>query len=95
MTVAELHEVLHRDLGPELAARVILTLVRAAHGETIYVGARIRPEVGPTDTPRSLQQRWGVSRPTAYRWLSRYRAGLPENPANLSHPDLKARHPGA
>lgn len=59
-------------LTPEVVTEVIR---RNWGGERLYIPHRRQepPQVLPTDTPKSLQRRYGISRSTAYGWISRWR----------------------
>lgn len=74
MTLSDLVDALAAELGRQEAERLAAALARVAPGETVYVCRRIPPEIRPTDTPRSLRERFGLSRSTAYAWLRAYRA---------------------
>lgn len=82
MTFAKMGEILLRSLGPDIAARACQAISREAAGESLYIPRRASPpEVLPTDTPRRLAAREGVSLSTAYVWLHRKRA---ENASGLT-----------
>lgn len=58
-------------LSPELVAEIIC---REFGGERLYVPRRYTaPEILPTDTPASVQRRYGVARSTAHNWVQRWR----------------------
>lgn len=74
MTLDDLRALLLPAMGEELTERTLDALVRLAPGETLYVSKRIRaPEIGPRDTAETVRLRYGVSRATAYNWVSAYR----------------------
>jgi hypothetical protein len=71
---SELSEILIHELGPDLGARVAAVICRCAAGETLYIPERPGPpEILPTDTPRRVAERYGVSRRTASNWVNRWR----------------------
>jgi hypothetical protein len=75
MTLAELADILRRDLGDDVTARVVAVLCREASGERVHIPRRLgRPEIREDDTPNTIQQRHRVSRATAYNWVNRWRA---------------------
>lgn len=74
MRFCDLADLLRRELGRDQAERVCTLICREASGEKIYVPQRTdRPQVLPTDTPKTVQRRHGVSRSTAYNWVSSWR----------------------
>ena len=76
MKFADLVSLISQEIPPEAAARLCLEIVKAAGGETIYVPSRWQaapPVILPTDTPRRVQERYQVSRRTAYSWMARWR----------------------
>ena len=75
MTFAELGAILSRALGPDIGARACRAICQQAAGESVYITFRAGPpEILPTDTPKRLAERYGVSLSTAYAWLRRNRA---------------------
>lgn len=75
MTLAELAQILRRELGADVAARVVAIACREAAGERVFIPRRVgRPEVRPDDTAQSIQQRHGVSRASAYNWVNRWKS---------------------
>ena len=70
MTFDEAWDILKREIGTDAAARACHALMREAGGESLYIPRRPPPvEVKPTETIKQVQQRAGVSRATAYRWV--------------------------
>lgn len=75
MTLAELADILRRELGADVTARVVAVVCREAAGERVHIPRRVgRPEVRPDDSPQAIQQRHRVSRATAYNWVNRWRS---------------------
>lgn len=71
---SDLVEILEAEIGHDLALRACEALCRAAAGESLYIPRRAeRPVILPTDTPKSVQQRYGVSRATSHNWVNRWR----------------------
>jgi hypothetical protein len=59
------------ELSPE---RVVELIAREWGGQRVYVPRRVgRPEILPTDTPATVQRRYGVPRSTAHAWVQRWR----------------------
>lgn len=74
MKLADLAEILGRELGPDLARRAVEALCREAAGETLYITRRLgRPEIAPDDTAATVQVRYRVSERTARNWVHRWR----------------------
>ena len=74
MTFDECWDILKRELGTDTAARACHALMREAGGESLYIPRRQpAPAVQPTETVRQVQQRAGVSRATAYRWVNAWK----------------------
>lgn len=74
MTLAELRELLVAEIGEQETERALAAMTKLCSGETIYIPRRAgAPEIGPEDTPATVQHRFGVSRATAYNWVSAYR----------------------
>jgi hypothetical protein len=74
MRFAELSDILSRELGKDVAARVAAVICRCAAGESVYIPERPGPpEILPTDTPRRVAERYGVHRETARNWVNRWR----------------------
>lgn len=74
MRFAELAEILRRELGHDLAAKVSRAICQQAAGESLYIPARAeQPEILPTDTPKRVAERYGVHRETARNWVNRWR----------------------
>jgi hypothetical protein len=58
-------------LSPEIVASIIR---REWGGERLYVPTRSAPpEILPTDTPKTVQKKYGVPRSTAHAWVTRWR----------------------
>jgi hypothetical protein len=71
----ELAEILERELGRDLAARCCAALRREASGEDVYIPRRDGPPaILPTDTPRTVQARYGVPARKARDWVHRWRS---------------------
>jgi len=69
----ELQQRLGREqtLSPESVADIIR---REWGGQRIYIPSRApRPKILPTDTPKTIQRRYGVPRSTAHSWVQRWR----------------------
>ena len=68
-------EALKNELDEGTVHKVLSCLVRTCGGERIYIPVKVaEPEpVLPTDTPKTIQQRLGVSRRSSYRMLNRHR----------------------
>ena len=74
MTFAELADIITARAGAEIGHQIAQDICRQAAGEYVYIPAKHgAPEILPTDTPRSVQRRYGVSRSTAYSWVKRWR----------------------
>lgn len=77
--MAFLDELLERLAREErtqpLTARAVVAILAADYGGLRpYIGTRPpRPEILPTDTPQVVQQRYKVSRRTAYNWVNGWR----------------------
>jgi len=75
MKFADLADLIRRELPHEQAERLCRAICREAAGEQIYIPARHgEPEILPSDTPKTVQKRYGVSRQTAYNWVNKWRA---------------------
>lgn len=73
MTFAELSEIVRRELGDQ-ADQLLAIICREAAGEQVHIPRRpAPPQIEPGDTPAKVQARYGVSRRTAYNWVSRWR----------------------
>jgi hypothetical protein len=74
MIFAELAELIRREIGAEVGDRLLLAICQECAGESLYIPRRTgRPELSDTDTPQSIQARYGVSRSTAYNWVSSWK----------------------
>ncbi len=74
MKFAEFAAFLTEALGAEASARACALLCQRAAGESVYIPARPGPPViAPNDTPATVARRYRVSRPTAYRWVNKWR----------------------
>ncbi len=69
MNFSEISNLLHAEVGKDMAEKVISAIRQYAPGETIYVPSRHHPVVNPTDSVKSLMRR-GVKRRTAYRLIT-------------------------
>ena len=60
---------------PKLTPDVVVQVIqREWRGQSVYVSARPpRPELEPTDTPQTIQRKFGVSRSTSYAWINAWR----------------------
>ncbi|MBV5310765.1 hypothetical protein [Chromatium okenii] len=73
MTFAELSDIVRRECGQD-ADQVLRVICHQCAGESIHVPIRsIRPEILPTDTPKTIQARYRVSKTTAYRWVNAWK----------------------
>lgn len=73
MKFSDLADIIRRH-APAGAADLIEAICREAAGETLYIPRRPdRPEIRPADTPAQVQARHGVSRSTAYNWVTRWK----------------------
>lgn len=74
MRLAELADILDRELGADISKRAVEAICREAAGETLYIPQRIgQPDIQSTDTPKTVAKRYGVSRRTAYTWVKKWR----------------------
>ncbi len=72
MKFCELRQIIARELGQEQARDLAATICRECSGETVYFPKRpAPPEIGPRDTPKTIQARFHVCRQTAHNWLKR------------------------
>ena len=71
----ELFDALKVEIGESIACDVIACIVKTCGGERVYVPMKfeIEKKVLPTDTPKTVQQKLGCSKRTAYRKLGRFR----------------------
>lgn len=71
----EVVEVLKSELDEQTVYRVLACLVKTCGGERVYIPVKFdspKP-IAPTDTPKTVQQRLGCSRRTAYNKLAKFR----------------------
>ena len=74
MKFADMAEIIRQEIGEELTEKVCQALCRYAHHEQVYIPSKPnKPQVKPSDTPKDIQKRHGVSRSTAYNWVSSWR----------------------
>ncbi len=74
MNLAEFQAIINESLGAEAGARLCSLICQRAAGETLYIPKRPPvPEIAPSDTPAVIAKRYQISRPTAYRWVDRWR----------------------
>lgn len=74
MNYAELSEIVRREAGVDIAARILAAICREAAGEYVYIPRRSGPpEILPGDTPAKLAIRYGVTKRTAYNWVARWK----------------------
>ena len=57
----------------ETADFVVRVICAEWGGERIYIPKRERPQITHQDTPQTIQQRYNVSRSTAYNWVNAWR----------------------
>lgn len=68
--------ILREEVGDAAARRVAVRLCAAFAGDRVYFPIRLKLEpvtVEPTDVPRTVQQKTGVSRTTAWRMVKKFR----------------------
>lgn len=74
MRFTELSDIIRREVGEDMARRVCRAICRESAGEQVYIPRRAeRPIPELSDTVSSLQKSHGVSRSTAYNWVSSWR----------------------
>jgi hypothetical protein len=70
----ELADIIKREVGRDLADKVVEAICSAAAGEAVYIPRRpARPSIEPSDTPTAVARKHNVSRSTAYNWVNRWR----------------------
>lgn len=74
MRFAELADLITREIGADTADALIAVICRECAGESVYIPQRPgQPEIRPGDTPAVIARRHGVSRRTAYNWVTKHR----------------------
>ena len=74
MKFSELADIVRRTVDHSTAERVLDAICHEAQGEQVYIPRSARkPEITPNDTVKDIRRKYGVSRSTAYSWVSAWK----------------------